>query len=335
MLSSMSALALFKDSADEKSWEPIINGLAGIVRGLAGSNLDAVLKHMQMIGAAPAYVVISELLYAQPEPRIVPLLKYIFPKAEILLLSSADDSISIAKPMVNDTIRHLAVNRKDDKIGSAALRRTVADILEGREWDPIRHLKPGTQIYSIILGSSDDKEIVISLIEEILAGESESQELLRQKTILIADEMLENALYAAPRALSGDLLYSKGEPRNLKTDEVITFRFGFDGETMVMEVADVWGTLSPETLIKHLSHNVQVGNCPEENGRGLYFIWSFLEHLHVSIIPGEKTVIGGHVTMASALEEFASRGIHISAHKDLQHTRRINDAACFHHGIPQ
>ena len=61
--------------------------------------------------------------------------------------------------------------------------------------------------------------------------------------------------------------------------------------------------------------------CTDDmGGRGLFLIWRFFDHFHVSIYPGIKTVVGGDLQLSRQLDPEAPRGFHITAHK-------IGDAA--------
>jgi hypothetical protein len=127
--------------------------------------------------------------------------------------------------------------------------------------------------------------------------------------------MLENAMYGAPRGEDGSKLYRKGEQRAIQPLESIRFRFAFDGETLAMEVADGWGSLSADLVLDYLAHNLDGGELPGDvGGRGLFIIWRFFDQFHVSIRPGRQTIVGGQVRVASPLDIETPKGFHISTH---------------------
>jgi hypothetical protein len=139
------------------------------------------------------------------------------------------------------------------------------------------------------------------LIEEVVAliGEQEPAHiLLAQKSSLMLDEMLENALYAAPRAPDGSALYPKREPRTLLPNEKITVRYRYDGSHLFIEVCDSWGSLSQSNVFSHLAINAQETEPdPDRTGRGLFFMWRLFDHLYVRINPGIETIIGGSLLL--------------------------------------
>jgi len=144
------------------------------------------------------------------------------------------------------------------------------------------------------LSSSEEKTKVISQLEQLLTGEDEAHSFLRQRAVLMADEMLENALFAAPRDPHGRPLYNKGARRSLLPDERIMLYSFYDGDTLALEVTDTWGELSSETVRTFLDMNLADNDLTEDrSGRGLYFMWRFLKDFYLSVVPGVETTVGG------------------------------------------
>ena len=158
---------------------------------------------------------------------------------------------------------------------------------------------------------SPDKGTLRDLEEMNVA---EKMDFLRQRAALLADEMVENAIYGAPQDSFGKKLYSKGESRSIADNEKILFCFAFDGETLAMEIADGWGTLVPEMVIDYLARNQDgvAEHCEENGGRGLFIIWRFLDHLHINIRQGMQTILGGHLKADSPLDSDSPKGFSIS-----------------------
>lgn len=144
-----------------------------------------------------------------------------------------------------------------------------------------------------LTGSADKPE----LIEELLAmigDHDERHALLGQKAGLMADEMLENALYAAPRGADNEQLFVKGRPRTLLPTERIRLRYCYDGARLALEVRDSWGSLTAAQVFGFLAMNTAAMLPePERAGRGLFFMWRLMDQFYVSIRPGQETVVGG------------------------------------------
>jgi hypothetical protein len=142
--------------------------------------------------------------------------------------------------------------------------------------------------------SPEDKDRIIARLEQLLEGDDEAHEFLRQRAALMVDEMLVNALYAAPRDTDGRQLFRKGGRRAALPGERITLRCAFDGERLALEVSDSWGSLSPETVQRFLTLNLATeGADCDRAGRGLFFMWRLMDNFYVSVTPGKETAIGG------------------------------------------
>lgn len=140
-----------------------------------------------------------------------------------------------------------------------------------------------------------------SLIEELttLIGEADDDHIfLGQKAALMLDEMLENALYAAPRTVDGLPLFPLRKPRKIQDNEQILVRYRYDGKRLFLEVRDSWGSLTQGQVFSYLAVNTQEKEPdPERTGRGLFFMWWMFDHFYVRIYPGQETVIGGSLLL--------------------------------------
>lgn len=154
------------------------------------------------------------------------------------------------------------------------------------------------------LSSSRDKAVIIEQLHILLDGHTHYFDFLCQRAELVMDEMLENALYSAPRNPDGTPLFDKGSDREILPDERICVRCGFDGEQLFMEVSDSWGNLLAETVERYLTMNTANAE-PEHDraGRGLFFLWKFMDYFYVNIRPGIETSVGGVLSLHSALKE--------------------------------
>lgn len=255
-------------------------------------------------------IVVSSRLYPGEDPELVGKLRAIYPDAEILLITPADYPLPRFQQLARDHVMHLAVAREGRSV-AAPIRKLLA----GSGWSLDDYVLDGTIIHAHSLCRSTEKERLIEALDAVIDGEGEEYDVLRQKAALLADEMLENALYGAPRTMDGNKLFHKGESRKVAEEEQILFRFAFDGQSLAMEIADGWGTLSPEQVVSSLANNHDTTvNDDETGGRGLFIIWRFLDHFHVTIQPGMQTVLGGHLQVSSPLDPEAIKGFSISSY---------------------
>jgi hypothetical protein len=289
----------------------------GLLSISVDGDLPNALEQLRRAGATLRLVIFSSRLYPVRHPELARRIRAVCPGSELLLVSSSGDSSTPLMPLFADKVRHLAIDppcggSSDWKELSAALEMLVAR----RPWEIGSCLKEGTPIHSFRLHSTNDKESLIGRLEAALSGEGEEYELLRQKGALLADELLENALYDAPRGAGCARLFKKGEPRTMLPEESIVFSFGFDGATLALKLTDNWGSLEPDLVIESLARNQEeAAAAGDEGGRGLFIIWRFLDQFHVNVHPGQETEVGGHLQLSSGLHPEAPRGFHITEHQ--------------------
>jgi len=307
-------LAIFNNLTDEAAFQPLLNGLSGLLSLTNPPEKERFAEKMALLQLRPALVIISGRLYPESRPELVAELKGLYPGAEILLVSLATDPLPPLHQLAIDRVRHLLVaSTADGQEGLASLREAINKLLVGTPWTLPDQVLPGSRVHEFPLTSSRQKEALIATVDAAIGGDSLEMELLRQRAALLVDEMVENALYGAPRGEDGRKLYRKGEERAIAADEMITFRFAFDGETLAMEIADGWGTLSPDLVMDYLAKNQATEQLADDTGgRGLFIIWRFLDHFHVNIRPGHQTVLGGHLKATAALNFEAPKGFFIS-----------------------
>jgi hypothetical protein len=167
---------------------------------------------------------------------------------------------------------------------------------------PAMHARCWTREWEI--SSSQDKNLIIGNLHDLFGGMDEDLDFLCQRAELIVDEMLENALYSAPRDENGIPLFEKGKARNVMLGEKISLRCGFDGEQLFLEVRDSWGSLSPETVEHFLTMNHNdTDTGTDRAGRGLFIMWKFLDYFYVNINPGVETSMGGVLNLYPAIAE--------------------------------
>lgn len=308
-------LAIFSNSSEGAAFVPLLDGFTGLTTLINPSAKELLYEKTASIHLSPSLVIISSRLYPEIRPELVADLREIFPEAEILLVTLDTDPLPPLEQLAVDRIRHLLVTSiDDDEQGVSTVQEAIIKLLVKSPWKLQDYVKPGTRVHEVRLNSSGEKETLIAMIENAIEGDSAEMDFLRQRAALLADEMVENAVYGAPRDSYGKKLYSKGELRDIADNEKILFCFAFDGETLAMEIADGWGTLVPEMVVDYLARN-QEGVAEESEdtgGRGLFIIWRFLDHLHINIHQGMQTVLGGLLKADTPLDCESPKGFSIS-----------------------
>jgi hypothetical protein len=308
-------LALVADAADEEAWLQVLAAIPDLLLLHCDENLSRSLDTLQGCGLTAGLALISTRAYRLENDNPLAVLRHLFSAVQVVLFSAADTPLPSLRLLINDAIHHLVIESAAGNDGTPAaspLKLAAHNLLTDRPWQMSDYLLSGTTAREFAIHSSDQKEPVIASLMEMIGGDSPELELLRQKGALLADEMLENAMYAAPIGNGGGRLFRKGERRRLLPAEQITFRAGFDGMNLALEVIDNWGSLPSASVIEYLArHQDGNGAGDEKGGRGLFIIWRFLDQLHVTIAPGRQTVVGGHIRLNSTCDPLAPKGFHI------------------------
>jgi hypothetical protein len=308
-------LALFADNADADAMNHCLAELPEVISITADRSLTTPLEQLAFAGIAPALTIISSALYPENMPLLVRYVRSLFPDTEILVMARASATPLSLERFMADQVRHLIVEPQQEPAaeGDSLLSPAIDNLIAKKQWTMDQYVKKGTAIREFKLAFSEEKEEIIKILEDAIVGDSPEHEMLRHKGALLADEMLENAFYGAPRNDDGMKMFRKGEKRQILPHENIIFRFAFDGEILAMEIRDGWGSLGPDLVLEYLAKNsADMGAADDAGGRGLFIIWRFLDHLHVQVAPGRETLIGGHIRKTSPTPPETVHGFHIT-----------------------
>jgi hypothetical protein len=176
----------------------------------------------------------------------------------------------------------------------AAVRR----LLDGPESPGVApYLLAGAPVHEVSVRSTEGKD---RALDKILAF-AESMDLAGEKLRrieLAAEELLMNALYDAPRNADGSERHQKLDrrlPITLAAGETVHMRYGCDGQTLAVAVADPFGSLQKRAVTDRL-RKVRDG-IPKPNagvagaGLGLVMTYSVANQLVFAVSPGRLTEV--------------------------------------------
>ncbi len=301
MIEKSEILSLFGEGSALKDWEPLLSQFPGLLTTI--KNADALPGGFtpDALGFVPQLAVVSSDLYANLGINIIPQLRNEFPHLDIVVLASSNAAHISLGPLVKDGVRHLAV--ADPVKESEQIKNLLRTLAAGEPWKVSSYLNSESDFSEYHLVDPDQKELIINHIEKMVSGQAPDLMQLRQKGALLADEMIENALQAAPEgALSTHYILVKA---------------GFDGETLALQVIDNWGTLTPEKALESLARHQDGQVCIDTpRGRGLFILWQFFDHFHVNILSGRETAIGGQLNRRSNRDPGRLKGFDIFQCRD-------------------
>ena len=175
---------------------------------------------------------------------------------------------------------------------------TMRRILDGPDSPGVApYLLAGAPIHEASVRNSDDKDRALG---ELVAF-AESMDLTGEKlrrVELASEELLMNALWDAPRNADGAHRHADRDRRDsieLGPHETIHLRWGCDGQTIAVAVADPFGSLSKRAVIERL-RKVRDG-IPKPSagvagaGLGLVMTYAVANQLIFSVAPGKVTEV--------------------------------------------
>jgi len=240
---------------------------------------EAVILDLDIDPEAPPTGIIEQVNTACPDTPVV-VVAGVNPRQR-LIASLANSSVAGLQPKLGSWIEPgsgaiggaaapppVALDGTDEQELGVALRRLVnpSPIPQG----PAPYLLGGTPVEERLVGASTEKE---SALGELLAYAGRfalSDEKLRRIEV-IADELLLNAIYDAPRDDAGQPRYAgvdRRTPVTLGVGAQVRLRWGCDGRSFVVSVADRFGALTRPVIVSHVGRVLEAEGPRPRHGTG-------------------------------------------------------------------
>jgi hypothetical protein len=172
------------------------------------------------------------------------------------------------------------------------LLTTVVKLIRGDVFGLEKYLAWGADVRSFTLEDTRDRDTAVTTLaaDVVAAGLPERAGSLAS---VIADELLTNALYAAPVDAAG-LRFRAREPRDrgraLAGRDAVTMRWGTDARYLAIEVRDRWGSLDEAAIGMRLASSAK--KTPEgEGGMGLPLVYACCTQLVIGEAPSAQTEV--------------------------------------------
>ena len=180
---------------------------------------------------------------------------------------------------------------------------------------PIPYLLGGTTVEERVVGSSAEKETVLTDVMRFAERFSFSDEKLR-RIEMVADELLVNAIFDAPRDEAGEPRYhqlDRRAPLTLPAQAQVRIRWGCDARNFALSVADRFGALDRRTVASHIARALEAqGPRPPGSGSGaglgLVLCFASSNQLVVHGAPGKFTEVTSVVHVAGSNRATTSKG---------------------------
>lgn len=210
--------------------------------------------------------------------------------------------------------RHSGASPHQHLIDEAELIITAKKILEVDLFGLEKHLSGwGVQIHHCAIGSTAQKGAAIGRLENFL-NRIDCASAIGLAVSLVAEELLMNAIFNAPRTRDGAPRYAtrvRSEELVLEPAEHCHFAFGCDGRHLGLSVTDQFGSLTRKELVRYLTPSFvgapgQMEQKQGGAGLGLYMSFNSSTQLIFNIVPGERTEVIALFFIRSGARAFRS-----------------------------
>jgi len=174
------------------------------------------------------------------------------------------------------------------------LLATVQKLRRGEVFGLEKYVAWGAEVRSYTLGDAHDRDEAVGLVTRDILGVG-LPDRIGSLVSVIADELIANALYIAPRD-EHHRRYRASEARArsrpLRGRDVVTVRWATDARHVAIEVRDRWGTLEPSSAARRLAtgrgHKT---SAPGDAGMGLALAYSCCNQFVIDLEPEVMTEV--------------------------------------------
>ncbi len=171
------------------------------------------------------------------------------------------------------------------------LLTTVLKLIHGDVFGLEKYLAWGAEVRSVVLEDTRDREAAVTALaaDVIAAGLPDRAGSLAS---VIADELLTNALYAAPVDDAGERFRARearDRGRALAGRDAVTVRWGTDARYLAIEVRDRWGTLDHAAVAPRLASSAK--KTSDGDGMGLPLVYACCTQLVIGTAPSALTEV--------------------------------------------
>lgn len=159
----------------------------------------------------------------------------------------------------------------------------------------------GIKIHSVEIANSEDKQSALQQLHNFLEM-IDCFGAIKSSVLLVADELIMNAIFNAPRNQEGEPKYrnlDRSAAVTLDTHEKVLFSFACDGRNIALSVKDQFGSLDRPVIVKYLrrcfSNDLAEVEKDEERragaGLGLYMVFNSITQLIFNVQAGVGTEV--------------------------------------------
>jgi hypothetical protein len=173
------------------------------------------------------------------------------------------------------------------------LLATVQKLIRGEAFGLEKYMAWGAEVRSYTLDDTRDRDAAVNaLAKDVVAVGLPDR--VGSMVSVIADELIANALYAAPVDAAGTRFRAtapRDQSRALTGRDVVTVRWATDARYLAIEVRDRWGSLDPAAICSRLAVAGRQNPTQAEGGMGLPLAYACCNQFVIDIAPSVMTEV--------------------------------------------
>jgi len=242
-----------------------------------------------------------------------------WPRTKMVLHSTAPTEDYLPLLATRPFLRNI-IAKNDDPLEPDELIITAEKLLRQDLFGLQKYLLWGVEPYRVEIRDSRLKQDYIHEVatySQTLGCNERVVELVET----VADELITNAIYNAPRNAAGEPKYarlSRREPVELADNEVGQLEFACDGDYIAIAQIDPFGALTQDTVVSYLNRCLvkgpeQLSEASGGAGIGLYRVFQSLSKFIINVDPGKRTEVICLLDLRLTMKRFrqAAKSFHI------------------------
>jgi hypothetical protein len=173
------------------------------------------------------------------------------------------------------------------------LLATVQKIMRRDAFGLEKYMSWGAAVRSYTLDDARDRDSAVAeLAKDVVAVGLPDR--VGSLVSVIADELIANALYAAPVDASGIRFRAhdaRDQSRALTGRDAVSVRWATDARYLAIEVRDRWGSIEPSAIGTRLAHAGKQPPPSGEAGMGLQLAYACCNQFVINCAPGALTEV--------------------------------------------
>jgi hypothetical protein len=220
-----------------------------------------------------------------------------YPRSKLVLHTTAPTEATLPLMATRPFLRNI-IAKNDEPLEPDELIITAEKLLRQDLFGLGKYLLWGVEPYRIEIRDSRNKLDYLAEVARYATALGCNERVV-ELIETVADELVTNAIYNAPRTGDGVPKYarlSRREPVELDDAEVGTLEFACDGDYIAIAQIDPFGALTQETVVSYLNRCLvkgpeQLSEASGGAGIGLYRVFQSLSKFIINVEPGRRTEV--------------------------------------------